>query len=222
MAKINFTPSDEVPVLLSEEEKERRRKIARENPYYMRRGRYRKRTDELKRGGIRCIDTPELVKRTAITSGYTEIEVKDIIRHFIAHIQQALIEPVGAVKIQGVGTIERVVYKPREFISYTIGKKCYVFTAPNIKIRADKRLRNILKDVDLGENLRYADTMERPDNERFDRKYFDLLVYDLAKAVSEIEKEMQKEQEERDKIYGKQDYEEQVKEILAQEGRLYD
>ncbi len=92
---------------------------------------------------IKKLRTKELIQKTAASSKYFKYEVEDIVMHFIAHIQKSLADGVP-VKIDGVGSISRKLYKPRNVKFDNVEKM--VYNSVGLSIKADADMRKNLKE----------------------------------------------------------------------------
>ena len=91
------------------------------------------------------INTKQLIKMTAESTDYHVYEVEDVISHLVAHIQNLLGEN-KSIKLNGIGTISRKTYKPRE-IKFDGQAPVMVYNQVGLAIKMDFTMKNFLKDT---------------------------------------------------------------------------
>lgn len=83
------------------------------------------------------------MQKTIESSKYHKYEVEDIVLHFLAHIQEALRQGT-AVKLNGIGTIDRKLYKP---LHVTVaGQDKMVYNSVGLSIKKDSEMTRLLKE----------------------------------------------------------------------------
>jgi nucleoid DNA-binding protein len=91
------------------------------------------------------VKTKDLIRMVADSTDYHVYEVEDVISHLVAHMQNLLAEN-KSIKLNGIGTISRRKYKPRE-IKFEGREPVMVYNQVGIAIKMDFTMKNFLKDT---------------------------------------------------------------------------
>ena len=102
------------------------------------------------------LNTSDLIRRIAKSSGYNIYEVEDVIEHMLAHIQKHLRENAeGQIALAGVGVIHHVMKKPRTFYSgLAKAVKTYYNPSHQLSFKLSKELTKMLKEAHDEQYLR--------------------------------------------------------------------
>ncbi len=90
------------------------------------------------------VNTKQLIKMVAESTDYHVYEVQDVISHLVAHMQNLLGEN-KSIKLNGIGTISRKNYKPRE-VKFEGKAPVMVYNQVGLAIKMDFTMKNFLKD----------------------------------------------------------------------------
>ena len=85
----------------------------------------------------------QLIRKTSASSDYYLYEVEDVVKHFIAHVQEEL-KTNGTVKIDGIGVIKKVDLKIKNYAQSNSENKDQVYNAVKLYITIDEAMRRNL------------------------------------------------------------------------------